>query len=67
MAWPNFLFGLALVGLQLYIYFYGYLRGSVPAPLALGAVSWLVAGTFGHDGKKCMCAYIKLCGRPWFY
>ncbi len=50
MAWPFFLFGLAAIGLQVAIYLYGYLHGSYPAAFALGLVSWLVAGTFGHEG-----------------
>lgn len=50
MAWPFFLFGLVAIVVQVVIYMYGYLRGSYAAAFALGVVSWLVAGTFGHEG-----------------
>lgn len=50
MSWPFFLFGLAMIVVQITIYYYGFLRGSYPAALALGLVSWLLAGVFGHEG-----------------
>jgi hypothetical protein len=50
MAWPFFLFGLAVMALQLTIYATAYRHGSFPAAFALGLVSWLLAGVFGHEG-----------------
>lgn len=50
MGWPFFLLGLAMMGVQAAIYWYGFRHGSYPAAFALGLASWLVAGTFGHEG-----------------
>ena len=50
MSWPFFFFGLAMIALQLGVYWYGFRHGSYPAAFALGFASWLVAGTFGHEG-----------------
>lgn len=50
MAWSFFLWGLAMIALQVGLFVYGYLRGSFLSAVALGLVSWLVAGTFGHEG-----------------
>jgi hypothetical protein len=37
-------------GLQVWLYVRHYLRGSYSSAVALGAVSWLIAGTLGHEG-----------------
>lgn len=50
MTWPFFLFGLATIAVQIAIWWHGFRHGSFPAAFALGLVSWLVAGTFGHEG-----------------
>jgi hypothetical protein len=37
-------------GWQMYLYFFGYLRGSYLSAMGLGTVSWLMSA-YGHEGE----------------
>ncbi|GAB5037892.1 delta 5 fatty acid desaturase [Nannochloropsis oceanica] len=51
MPWPYFTFGICLILLQWYLYFNVFLHnGSALGGVALGAVSWMVVGMYGHEG-----------------